>query len=168
VLHNLHEEERELLKYAATMHDIGDFLSFNDHHLHAHYIISNASLLGFDQKEITIMANVARFHRKKYPTKKALKATELDENSKTAVMMLAVFLRLAEKLDRSHCAIIKKAEFSNVEKDRVLLSLFSDSDCSMEEWSVVQNGPAFYGAFGKKLDSHCTNLHSTDSSGNTT
>ena len=161
-LHNLGEEERELLKYAATMHDIGDFLSFNDHHLHAHYIINNASLLGFDQREITIMANVARFHRKKYPTKKALKATGLDENSKTAVMMLAVFLRLAEKLDRSHCAIIKKAEFSNVEKDRVLLSLFSSSDCSMEEWSVVQNGPAFHGAFGKRLDVHCVNLPSID------
>lgn len=158
-LHSLHEEEKELLKYAATMHDIGDFLSFNDHHLHAHYIISNASLLGFDQREITIMANVAKFHRKKYPTKKSLKATRLDENSKTIVMMLAVFLRLAEKLDRSHCAIIKKVEFVNVDKDRVLLSLFSDSDCSMEEWSVVQNGSAFYGAFGKKLDAHCINLH---------
>ncbi len=161
-LHNMHNEERELLKYAATMHDIGDFLSFNDHHLHAHYIISNASLLGFDQKEITIMANVARFHRKKYPTEKALKASGLDDNSKTTVMKLAVFLRLAEKLDRSHCAIIKKAEFSIVEKDRVLLSLFSDSDCSMEEWSVVQNGPAFYGAFGKKLDAHCINLRPTN------
>lgn len=160
-LHNLHEEERELLKYAATMHDIGDFLSFNDHHLHAHYIISNASLLGFDQREITIMANVARFHRKKYPNKKSLKATGLDENSKTIVMVLAVFLRLAEKLDRSHCGIIKRVEFINVGKDRVLLSLFSNSDCSMEEWSVVQNGPAFYGAFGKKLDAHCINLHST-------
>jgi exopolyphosphatase/guanosine-5'-triphosphate,3'-diphosphate pyrophosphatase len=167
-LHNLNEEERELLKYAATMHDVGDFLSFNDHHLHAHYIISNANLLGFNQKEIAIMANVAKFHRKKHPTKKALKATGLDENSKTTVMMLAVFVRLAEKLDRSHCAIIKKAEFSNVEKDRVLLSLFSDSDCSMEEWSVVQNGPAFYGAFGKKLVAHCVNVHSIDQNGNAT
>jgi hypothetical protein len=76
-------------------------------------------------------------------------------------MILAVFLRLAEKLDRSHCAIIKKVEFINVEKDRVLLSLFSDSDCSMEEWSIVQNSSAFYGAFGKKLDAHCINLHTT-------
>jgi exopolyphosphatase / guanosine-5'-triphosphate,3'-diphosphate pyrophosphatase len=163
-LHNLSEEERELLKYAATMHDIGDFLSFNDHHLHAHYIISNASLLGFDQKEITIMANVAKFHRKKYPTKKTLKSTGLDENSKTTVMILAVFLRLAEKLDRSHCAIIKRAEFINIDQDRVLLSLFSDSDCSMEEWSIVQNGPSFYGAFGKRLEAHCINLHSAGNS----
>jgi len=160
-LHNLHEEERELLKYAATMHDVGDFLSFNDHHLHAHYIINNASLLGFDQKEVTIMANVAKFHRKKYPTKKSLKNTGLDEISKTTVMILAVFLRLAEKLDRSHCSIIKKVEFAKVGEDYVLLSIFSDSDCSMEEWSIIQNGPAFYGAFGIKLGAHCVNLPTT-------
>jgi exopolyphosphatase/guanosine-5'-triphosphate,3'-diphosphate pyrophosphatase len=154
-LHSLGKNERELLRYSATMHDIGDFLSFNDHHLHAHYVISNAGLLGFDEKEIAIMANVARFHRKKYPEKKALKSVHLDEHSKTVVIVLAVFVRLAEKLDRSHCALIKKVEFSKIEKDRVLLSLFSDSDCTMEEWSVIQNGPAFFAAFGKKLDVHC-------------
>ncbi len=48
----LGETEKELLKHAATLHDVGDFLSFNDHQLHSHYIISNAELLGFDQKEI--------------------------------------------------------------------------------------------------------------------
>ena len=157
-LHNLGEEERELLRYAAIMHDIGDFLSFNDHHLHAHYVISNAGLLGFDQKEITIMANVAKYHRKKYPTKKSLKSTHLDENSKDVVVILAVFVRLAEKLDRSHCAIVKKAEFLSVEKDHALLSLLSDSDCTMEAWSVEKNEAAFYSAFGKKLDVHCLKI----------
>jgi exopolyphosphatase / guanosine-5'-triphosphate,3'-diphosphate pyrophosphatase len=157
-LHDLGTEERELLRYAAIMHDIGDFLSFNDHHLHAHYVISNAGLLGFDQKEIAIMANIARFHRKKYPTKKSLKSKHLDEHSKTVIAILAVLVRLAEKLDRSHCGLIKKAEFSKEENDRVRLSLFSDSDCTIEEWSVLQNRPAFYAAFGKKLDAHCAKL----------
>ena len=137
------------------MHDVGDFLSFNDHHLHAHYIIGNADLLGFDQKEISIMANVARFHRKKFPSKKALRSEELDEHSKRAIIVLSVLLRIAEKLDRSHCGRINKAWFSMEEKDRVLLLLSSDTDCSMEEWSVVQNGPAFFAAFGKKIDVHC-------------
>jgi exopolyphosphatase/guanosine-5'-triphosphate,3'-diphosphate pyrophosphatase len=157
-LHSLGDEERELLRYAATMHDIGDFLSFNDHHLHAHYVISNAGLLGFDQKEIAIMANVAKYHRKKYPTKKSLKATRLDEFSKTVIIILAVFVRLAEKLDRSHGTVVKKVEFKTIEKDRVQLSLFSDSDCTMEVWSVEKNGPAFYSAFGKKLDVHCLKM----------
>jgi len=154
-LHNLGKEERTLLRYAALMHDIGDFLSFNDHHLHAHYVISNAGLLGFDQREIEIMANVARFHRKKYPTKKALKSSHLDEHSKNVIVILAVFVRLAEKLDRSHCGLIKKVEFFNVEKDHACLSLLSDSDCTMEEWSIIQNSNAFYAAFQKKLDVHC-------------
>jgi len=151
-LHDLGEEERELLKYGAILHDIGDFLSFNDHHLHAHYIIGNAELLGFDQREIAIMANLARFHRKKFPTVKALKDTGLDERTKKIVIILSIFLRLAEKLDRSHRGLVKEAEFSKVEKDRILLSLFCDEDCSLEEWSVGQNAQAFYAAFGKKLD----------------
>jgi exopolyphosphatase / guanosine-5'-triphosphate,3'-diphosphate pyrophosphatase len=157
-LHNLGKEERELLKYAAIMHDVGDFLSFNDHHLHAHYVISNAGMLGFDQKEIAIMANIAKYHRKKYPTKKSLKSTHLDEHSKGVIVILAVFVRLAEKLDRSHSGIIKKAEFLSIEKDRALLALFSDSDCTMEAWSVEKNGPAFYGAFGKRLRVHCSRI----------
>jgi exopolyphosphatase/guanosine-5'-triphosphate,3'-diphosphate pyrophosphatase len=154
-LHNLGETEKELLKYAATLHDVGDFLSFNDHHLHSHYIISNAGLLGFEPKEIQTMANIARFHRRKLPSKKALKNTELDEKAKNVVAILSTFLRFAEKLDRSHCGLVKKAEFIKVNKDHVLLSFYSDSDCSFEEWSIIQNQQAFYEAFEKQLDVHC-------------
>lgn len=154
-LHNLGMPERELLKHAAVLHDVGDFLSFNNHHLHSHYIISNAGLLGFDQKEIQIMANIALFHRKKLPSKKALKATGFDEKTKEAISILSTFLRFAEKLDRSHCGLVKKAEFIKENKDLVLLSFYSDSDCSFEEWSIIQNQQAFYEAFDKKLDVHC-------------
>jgi exopolyphosphatase / guanosine-5'-triphosphate,3'-diphosphate pyrophosphatase len=155
-LHNLGEAEKELLKYAATLHDVGDFLSFNDHQLHSHYIISNAELLGFDKKEIQIMANIARFHRKKLPSKKALKNTGLDEKTNHNIAILSTFLRFAEKLDRSHCCLVKKAEFIRENKERILLSFYSDSDCSLEEWSIIQNKQAFYEAFGKELDAQCT------------
>ena len=50
-LHNMGDREKELLKHAAALHDVGDFLSFDDHHLHSHYIISNAKLPGFDREE---------------------------------------------------------------------------------------------------------------------
>jgi exopolyphosphatase/guanosine-5'-triphosphate,3'-diphosphate pyrophosphatase len=154
-LHNLGEDERELLRYAATLHDVGDFLSFNDHHLHSHYIISNAGLLGFEKTEIAIMANIARFHRKKLPSKKALKATGLDEQSKNVVAVLSTFLRFAEKLDRSHSGLIRNAEFSLMGKDQVLLTFHSDSDCSLEQWSILQNRKAFFDAFAKQLDVKC-------------
>jgi len=154
-LHHLGEEEKELLKHAATLHDIGDFLSFNDHHLHSHYIINNAGLLGFSREEIQIMANIARFHRKKLPSKKAMKGLGLEEKTKEAIVILSTFLRFAEKLDRSHCGLVKKAAFIKNSKDRVLLIFYSDSDCSFEEWSIVQNRQAFFEAFGMQLDVRC-------------
>jgi exopolyphosphatase/guanosine-5'-triphosphate,3'-diphosphate pyrophosphatase len=160
-LHNLGEAEKELLKYAAILHDVGDFLSFNNHQLHSQYIICNAELLGFDRKEIEIMGNVARFHRKKLPSKKAMKSSELDERTKEVVAVLSTFLRFAEKLDRSHSGLVKKAGFVEENKDQVLLSFYSDSDCSFEEWSVIQNRQAFYEAFKKQLDVHCTVTPST-------
>ncbi|MGO8805151.1 MAG: HD domain-containing protein [Candidatus Bathyarchaeia archaeon] len=154
-LHNLGEAEKELLKYASILHDVGDFLSFNDHQLHSHYIICNAELLGFDRKEIQMMGNIARFHRKKLPSRKALKTSGLDERTKECIAILSTFLRFAEKLDRSHSALVKKAEFVKINKDQVLLSFYSDSDCSFEEWSIIQNRQAFYEAFKKQLDVHC-------------
>lgn len=160
-LHDLGEPQKELLRHAATLHDVGDFLSFNDHQLHSHYIITNAELLGFDRKEIEIMANIARFHRKKLPSKRALRTAGLDEKSRDTITILSTFLRFAEKLDRSHCGLVKKAEFSNVGKDQVLLSFYSDSDCSLEEWSIIQNKQAFYEAFEKQLDVRCIVTSST-------
>jgi len=154
-LHSLGDDEKELLKYAAILHDVGDFLSFNNHQLHSQYIICNAELLGFDPKEIQIMGNIARFHRKKLPSKKALKSSGLDDGAKQCIAILSTFLRFAEKLDRSHAGRVKKAEFVKVNKDQVSLVFYSDSDCSFEEWSVIQNSQAFYEAFKKQLDVHC-------------
>jgi exopolyphosphatase/guanosine-5'-triphosphate,3'-diphosphate pyrophosphatase len=154
-LNYLSGKERELLGYAATLHDIGDIISFNNHHLHSHYIISNAELYGFEPQEITIIANIARFHRKKLPTKKALKKTDLDEESKNAIIILSTFLRIAEKLDRSHSGLVKTAHFTKDKGGVVTLSFSSDSDCSMEKWSIMQNKRAFYEAFGKQLDVYC-------------
>lgn len=155
-LHELGEEERELLSHAATLHDIGDFLSFNDHHLHSHYIISNAELFGFGPKEIAIMANVARFHRKKLPSPKVLKVTGLDQKSKDVIVILSTFLRIAEKLDRSHCSLVRKAELTKTGKGMILLSFYAETDCSLEKWSIIQNKMAFHEAFGKQLDVQCS------------
>jgi hypothetical protein len=50
---------------------------------------------------------------------------------------------------------VKKAVFSMVCKGEALLSFYSDSDCSFEEWSIVQNRQAFYEAFKMQLNVRC-------------
>jgi hypothetical protein len=68
--------------------------------------------------------------------------------------VLSAFLRFAEKLDRSHCGLVHRAEFVD-EGDQVQLAFYSESDCSFEEWSIAQNKRAFYDAFDRQLDIHC-------------
>jgi hypothetical protein len=65
------------------------------------------------------------------------------------------FSASAEKLDRSHCGLVKKAEFTRENKDHVLLKFYSDSDCSLEKWSIIQNKQAFSEAFDQELDAVC-------------
>ncbi len=153
-LHNLGDWERELLGYAAFLHDIGDFISFNNHHLHSHYIIRNAELLGFDQREIVIMSDLARFHRKKIPRKKDPDLDDLDEHSQKIVILLSTLLRLAESLDRSHTGLVKQAEFILVQKTSAVVTIHSDEDVQLEVWGVESDGKAFEKAFGRTLSSN--------------
>lgn len=151
-LHDLGNREKELLKYSAFLHDIGGFISFKGHHLHSHYIIGNTELLGFDQIEINIMANVARYHRKKLPKRKDLALAGLDERSSNIVVILSMLLRLAEKLDRSHTYLIKKAEFTGKDRAKVTLVIWPEGDCELEVWGVESNVRAFEKIFGRKLN----------------
>jgi exopolyphosphatase/guanosine-5'-triphosphate,3'-diphosphate pyrophosphatase len=151
-LHKLSDADRELLLHAAMLHDIGDFISFNDHHMHSHYIIRNAELLGFDQREVAIMADLARFHRKKLPRRRDLEMDVLDEEGQEVVVLLSGLLRLAESLDRSHRRLVRTAVFRKGKKGRVLLRIEADDDCQMESWGVESDKKAFERTFGKELE----------------
>jgi exopolyphosphatase / guanosine-5'-triphosphate,3'-diphosphate pyrophosphatase len=79
----------------------------------------------------------------------------LDEESKNAIVILSSFLRIAEKLDRSHCALVKTVEFTEEKHGNVTLSFSSESDCSLEKWSILQNRRAFFEAFERQLEVSC-------------
>jgi len=151
-LHDYGDWERELLEYAAFLHDIGSFISFTNHHAHSYYIIKNSELLGFDQKEIDIMANIARFHRKKKPRKKHLDLPDVPSHEQRMVLVLAMFIRLSESLDRSHAGFVQHAEFARVEKNEVVLDIIAENDCQLEIWGAEAEQRAFEKVFGKHLN----------------
>ncbi len=150
-LHHLGAEERELLEYAAFLHDIGEFINFSNHHQHSYYVIRNAELLGFDQREIEIMANLAKYHRKRLPRKRSDVLDELDEDSKGKLLMLAPFLRIAESLDSSHYGLVKHARFIDADSEQVLLELATKGDCQLEVWGVEEQSKIFRKAFDRDL-----------------
>jgi exopolyphosphatase / guanosine-5'-triphosphate,3'-diphosphate pyrophosphatase len=150
-LHSCSERERELLEYASFLHDIGSFISYTNHQAHSYYIIRNSELLGFNQQEITFMAYLARFHRKKAPKKKDPEIVELDLHEQDVLRVLSPFLRLAETLDRSHTALIQHVRFSQADKESVRLEVVARGDCQLEIWGLEGEKKAFEKVFGKKL-----------------
>jgi len=150
-LHNFSDNERELLEYAAFLHDIGSFISYSNHHAHSYYIIKNSELLGFDEKEITFMANIARFHWKRILRKKDPEIMELESGERDTLRVLTTFIRLSESLDRSHTALIRHVKFTKVDKERVHLEVIARGDCQLEIWGVEAEKKAFEKIFGKQL-----------------
>ena len=150
-LHELGEPERELLEYTALLHDIGAFISYNNHHVHTYYLIRNAELLGFDQNEIDVMAAAAFFHRMGLPTKKHAEFAELDKRLREPVKLMSTLLRLAESLDRSHMGVISRARLRAEDKKRVVLEIQADQDCQLELWGIQERQKAIEKAFQRSL-----------------
>jgi exopolyphosphatase/guanosine-5'-triphosphate,3'-diphosphate pyrophosphatase len=141
-LHDLGQSERDLLYYAALVHDVGAFLSYSNHQLHSHYLIRNAELLGFDQREVEIVAATALFHRKAVPAAKHPEYAALDREGRRAVRLLSLFLRLAESLDRGHRGAIDSARLLPAADEAVLLELRPARDCQLELWGVRDRAKA--------------------------
>ncbi len=114
-------------------------------------MIRNADLLGFDQREISIIATTAYFHRKAFPRKKYPQYRALDKKAQQVIRVLAVCLQMAESLDRSHAAVINQVRLQNIDEKKVSLTLQADQDCQLEIWGVRNQLRAFKRVFGKKL-----------------
>ncbi|MEI7832305.1 MAG: Ppx/GppA phosphatase family protein [bacterium] len=149
-LHNLGTAEKELLGWAARLHDIGLFLNYANHHAHSYYFIRNAELLGFDQTEAAIMATAVLFHRKTLPRSKNPEYAVLDEASQRTVRLLCIFLRVAETLDRSHANLVQDVHLTPT-NNRLALEIIHEQPCPLELQGVRVHGPALEKTFGRKV-----------------
>jgi len=106
----LEEKDKEYLEAAVLLHDIGHNISHTMHHRHSYYLIRNSELLGFNDEEIEIIANIARYHRKSHPKLKHEGYSRLTFESRDKVNKLAGILRISDGLDRGHNAVVKDIE----------------------------------------------------------
>lgn len=106
-LKELSERQRELLNVSALLHDIGYYISSKKHHKHAKKIISQHKIEGFDETETLQIANIARYHRGKNPSKKHKSYSELEKSERKTVKRLAGILRIADGLDCGHLGLVR-------------------------------------------------------------
>jgi exopolyphosphatase/guanosine-5'-triphosphate,3'-diphosphate pyrophosphatase len=139
-LHTVHafgERDRLLLRAAAILHDIGDFIHYGGHHKHSYYLIQHADIMGLTPEERAIVANIARYHRKGPPDTSHPNYRDLSKEARGKVRGLAAILRIADALDREHK---QKIESVRAAIDRsaghVTLFLRGHDDRELEEWTV--------------------------------
>jgi exopolyphosphatase/guanosine-5'-triphosphate,3'-diphosphate pyrophosphatase len=106
-LHRLGSRERELLEFAALLHDVGRSVSASKHHKHSSYLIRNGALEIFAPEEVSVIAAIARFHRGAIPRLSHEEIAELPSGARDAVIRLAAILRVADALDRSHGQLVR-------------------------------------------------------------
>ncbi len=150
-LHGYGEWERELLYFSGLLHDIGVFLSFNNHQQHSYYFIRNAELLGFNQPEIDIMAALALYHRKPTPRLSHPQFAALPEKHQKRVAVLSVLLRIAESLERGHSGVVRLVHLRPMTQKTLVLEISATQDCKLEMWGVQNHAKTFKKAFGRKL-----------------
>ncbi len=153
--HTYGATSRELLEYAALVHDIGTFLSHSNHQKHAYYLVRYSDLLGFDDTEIDVIANVALYHRKGLPKKSHSNLAELNRSQRRRVSVLAAILRVAEGLDRSHLGLVQDIRLELAGgPSRFVLTIVHTGDCALERWGVQNNSDLFEDVFAAPLEVH--------------
>jgi exopolyphosphatase/guanosine-5'-triphosphate,3'-diphosphate pyrophosphatase len=106
----LPKASRELLEFAALLHDIGHAIDHDRHNRHSYYLIKNAELFGFETDEIEVIAQAARGHRKQAPKLDSPDLKLLSPAKRRVIRGLAAILRVADALDRSHFGVVKNIE----------------------------------------------------------
>lgn len=172
LLHNYTDKEKEFLSAAAILHDIGSLVAHNDHHKHTYYLIRNSNLLGFNDEEVELIANIARYHRQSNPKESHPNFQKLPREHKKLVKRLSSFLRIAEGLDKGHKSAIKDIEIdTNSSKNKLKFKLTSSIDnynCSLERWSAIGKSKEFKKEFGVEVDFVLSKTHKSDKNQNNT
>ena len=144
-------ESRELLDYAALLHDIGHSIDHDRHNRHSYYLIKNADLFGFTPDEVETIAQVARGHRKQGAKIESQGLNLLPEDKRRLVRGLSAILRVADGLDRSHFGAIKDVRVSNA-PGKLFIDVDSGSErVELELWTCEKRTDLLAKLLGRKV-----------------
>ena len=89
--------DRDILRWAATLHELGLAVSHTQYHKHGGYLLAHADLSGFSRQDQRVLAALVRGHRRKFPVETF---DALPEPVQESARRLCVLLRLAVVLHR--------------------------------------------------------------------
>ncbi len=148
-VHAADAQEGELLWAAAMLHDIGMAVDYDDHHRHSRYLILHAGLPGFDQRELALIAQCVRYHRKDIPTPGPFRSL-LGKRERALLLRLVALLRLAEDLERARDQAVGELTLRS-SSEGIVLELHGEGTLALQRWAAARESRLFARAFGQKL-----------------
>jgi exopolyphosphatase/guanosine-5'-triphosphate,3'-diphosphate pyrophosphatase len=149
-LHRLGLEDRELLEYAALLHDVGEHVSVVAQHKHTSYLIQHGRLRGFAPEEVLALAAVARYGGRGFPKPSHKPFGALSPKRRDRVVKLAAILRLAAGLDRSRGQMVDSVGV-DLTGGRLRLQARCIGNCEVELWAASRQAPLLERVFGRRL-----------------
>jgi len=146
-LHQLTAHDALLLQVAAILHEVGTYVSPRAHHKHSEYLILNSEIFGLDRTDVTIVAQVARYHRHACPSLDHPGYAALDTEDRIRVCKLAALLRVADALERTHAQRVSQIEIHREEK-RIRIRLSGLADAAVERLAMSSKADLFEKVFG--------------------
>lgn len=155
-LHGLDALWGGVLDWAALLHDVGWVEGQRGHHKRSARMIRQNLVPGQDvPAELRAYAAlVARYHRRRDPSRRQRRFAALDATEQRAVRQLAALLRLADALDYSHTGAIGKLE-ARLDGDTLVVKVKSALGCSAELHRLESKAELFRQVYEKEVRWQC-------------
>ena len=114
------ERWRELLGWAAELHELGKAVDFRHYHRHGAYLLQNADLRAFTAPQQRQLSLLLRGHRRSFP---GLAVRAWDADTRHDLVRLLALLRIAVILHRGHVDEGQPEPRAAGEDDGLVLSL---------------------------------------------
>ncbi len=149
-IHRIGGRGQLMLEVAAILHDIGQFVNARQHHKHSCYLIAHSQIPGISPEELSVIAAIARYHRRGNPKTSHPEYMCLSPENRVLVSALAGILRIADALDHAHSS--KLSDFSVSYDDKtVTISTKGSYDLTIEQIELKKRSDLFYSVFSRKV-----------------
>ncbi len=149
-LHEMSGRFRGLLQVASLLHQVGAFISSKASHKHSMYIIKNSEFFGVGSEDKLLVSQVARYHRRAFPSSRHLGYSSLSRELRVSVSKMASILRLAIALDVSHSQKINSLK-CKILPHEIQIVTEDMSDLTLERMELRRSSELFESIFGKPV-----------------
>lgn len=149
-IHKLGDRERLYLQVASLLHDIGKFINLDKHHIYSYGIIKALNIMGFSNRELSIIANIVRYHSDENPNRIDKGYNRLDYNDQITVSKLCSILKLSDAMDIAHTQKVRNLDIT-YDSNNIYIKVQTKDDIILEKWTFMKNAEFFEEVFGMKV-----------------